>query len=234
MVVLVAAESVALVLLTLLVAGLLRSHAEILARLHELGAGPYERDSAGDDRVAPGVTSSDIEAVTPDGDPVVVAVSGRGSDTLLAFLTSGCSTCATFWDAFADLDSLDMPANTRLVVVTKGPEDESESAVAALAPPGVTIAMSSAAWRDYDVPIVPYFVEVDGRSGRQRGAGTGSDWTQVRSLMGQADGDVELALSRVPKARPDAEREERADLDLLGAGLRPGDPSLYPGRTEDG
>ena len=35
----VAAETVVLVLLTVLVAGLLRSHAEILRRLHGLGAG---------------------------------------------------------------------------------------------------------------------------------------------------------------------------------------------------
>ena len=39
MTVLVVAEAAAILLLGLLVAGLLRSHAEILRRLHELGAG---------------------------------------------------------------------------------------------------------------------------------------------------------------------------------------------------
>ena len=45
--VILAVETVALVLLTLLVAGLLRSHAEILRRLHALGAGldPDARDA---------------------------------------------------------------------------------------------------------------------------------------------------------------------------------------------
>ena len=39
MAVLIAVETLVLVLLTLLVAGLLRSHAEILRRLHAIGAG---------------------------------------------------------------------------------------------------------------------------------------------------------------------------------------------------
>src|SRR5205823_3107651 len=111
--------------------------------------------------------------------------------------------CAGFWRAFADPAALGLPESTRLVVVTKGPEDESQSQVVALSPSAVTVVMSSAAWREYDVPVVPYFVEVEGRSGRQRGAGTGSDWSQVRSLMGQASGDAALAGGRVAKARSD-------------------------------
>ena len=43
--VLVAIESVVIVLLAILVVGLLRSHAEILRRLHELGAG-IDHDSS--------------------------------------------------------------------------------------------------------------------------------------------------------------------------------------------
>ena len=47
-------ETVVVVLLTLLVAGLLRSHAEILRRLHALGAG-LDRDAAAEGMVPSGV-----------------------------------------------------------------------------------------------------------------------------------------------------------------------------------
>jgi len=54
---LVVAEAVAIGLLGLLVAGLLRSHAEILRRLHQLGAGDDDRRSPADVRfgLQPGV-----------------------------------------------------------------------------------------------------------------------------------------------------------------------------------
>ena len=234
MAVLVAGEGVALILLAVLVAGLLRSHAEILRRLHDLGASPYDEGRVPASVTSASLPASDIEGTTPLEDPVVVTVSPTDHDTLLAFLSGGCSTCATFWEAFADVDTLDLPPHTRLVVVTKGPEDESHSAVLAVSPPGVTVVMSSAAWQDYDVPVVPYFVLVDGRSGRQVGSGTGAEWTQVRSLMTQSDADGELALARIRKADPDAAREERADRDLFAAGIRPGDTSLYPSLRKDG
>ena len=46
MTVLLVLESVVLALLIALVIGLLRTHAEVLRRLHELGAGIYETDTA--------------------------------------------------------------------------------------------------------------------------------------------------------------------------------------------
>ena len=55
--------------------------------------------------------------------------------TLLAFLSSGCATCAGFWEAFRTPTSSGLPAGTRLVVVTKGPDMEIPAEVAALAPP---------------------------------------------------------------------------------------------------
>ena len=45
MTVLVVLESVVLALLVALVIGLLRTHAEVLRRLHELGAGIYDTDA---------------------------------------------------------------------------------------------------------------------------------------------------------------------------------------------
>ncbi|HEX9530474.1 MAG TPA: hypothetical protein VF954_05000, partial [Acidimicrobiales bacterium] len=54
------AEGLAIVLLAVLVAGLLRSHAEILRRLHELGAGMDPAPGA-----VPGRTSVALPATPP-------------------------------------------------------------------------------------------------------------------------------------------------------------------------
>jgi hypothetical protein len=241
MIVLVVAEALAIVLLALLVAGLLRSHAEILRSLHELGASPYDDGTSAPHRptrqvqAAPAAAASDIVGETPDGDGAVIGVTGSEQDTLLAFLSSGCTTCASFWEAFASVETLGLPPRSRLVVVTKGPEDESISAVRALAPVDVSVVMSTEAWDAYEVPVVPYFVHVDGAAGAVVGQGAGSTWDQVASLMGRALGDVPLPSPRVRKAQADAEREARADRELLRAGIEPGDPSLYPGAlTADG
>jgi hypothetical protein len=92
---LVVVETMLLVLLSVLVVGLLRSHAEILRRL-ESGEVP-QRSAAPelgiaqprDDAPAP----ADVGGVTLGGDAVQIAVGAPGTRTLLAFLTSGCSVC---------------------------------------------------------------------------------------------------------------------------------------------
>ena len=56
---------------------------------------------------------------------VSIAVAPARVDTLLAFLSSGCTTCAAFWEAFRDERRLGLPGGTRLVVVTRGPGRES-------------------------------------------------------------------------------------------------------------
>jgi hypothetical protein len=230
----VVALGVAVLLLSVLVAGLLRSHAEILRSLHELGASPYEDAASAHQpptrqvRASAAPSAIDIVGTTPDGDGAVIGVTGAEHDSLLAFLSSGCTTCAAFWDAFASVETLGLPPNARLVVVTKGPEAESVTAVRNLTPAGVSVVMSTDAWDAYEVPVVPYFVHVEGASGRVVGQGAGSTWDQVASLMGQALGDVPLPTPGVRKARADADREARADRELLRAGIKPGDPSLYP------
>ena len=50
--------------------------------------------------------------------------------TLLAFLTSGCSTCAVFWSALANPHASPVPGGARVVVVTKGAEAESPARLA--------------------------------------------------------------------------------------------------------
>ncbi len=250
MAVLVALEGAVIALLAVLVVGLLRSHAEILRRLHQLGAGVESSERPGrgevrsggrEFRVMPqvpsppdreGFTSShDLIGTGLGDDAITVRVSAVPHDTVIAFLSSGCLTCRRFWDAFADPRNLGLPAGMRVVVATKDPAEESLSVIADLAPPTLPLVMSSQAWADYDVPGSPYFVLVDGPTGAVRGEGTGPDWDQVRSLLGQATGDAAvvdgLAANRVAKPSADAAREMRIDQELLAADVRPGDPSLY-------
>jgi hypothetical protein len=196
----VVALAVAVLLLAVLVAGLLRSHAEILKALHELGAG-LELDRAGgpvdvtiDGVRAPrrtgsragGETADAVAGETLDGEAVALSLTG-GRDTLLAFLSSGCLTCAAFWEAFAE-PSLAVPGGARLVVVTKSLDEESPSALRARAPRQVTVVASSSAWEGFGVPGSPYFVYVDG-TGRVVGEGSAATWPAVATLMGQAHAD---------------------------------------------
>ena len=248
--------------LALLVVGLLRSHAEILKRLHQLGAGldpdepgqpasppPTPVTSREDFQVMPQVPSppdreafggaADLVGVGPGGnESLSVRIQGVEHDTIVAFLSSGCITCQKFWDAFAKPRKLKLPSGTRLVIVTKGVDGESPSSVASLAPSTFPTVMSTQAFTDYDVPGSPYFVYVHGPSGRVRGEGTGPDWEQVSSLLSQATVDAGLTSSLegqvVAKPDADAEREARIDRELFAAGVAPGDASLYaPDRTAD-
>lgn len=226
MITIVIAEAVAIALLGVLVAGLLRSHAEILRKLHDLGIDGPERQL----RTAPGVAEpraratavSDISGHKPGGGVIKLGVSGT-SPTLLAFMSSGCSTCAEFWQAFAR--GIELPGvGTRLAIVTKGPDSESESSVQALAPSGVTTVMSSEAWDQYEVPVSPYFVLVD--QGRVLGEGAAASWSQVQSLLTKAVTDAGLQTDRIGLNTD--ERVAVSDAELAAAGILPGHESLYP------
>lgn len=234
MIVLVTVEAVAIALLGLLVAGLLRSHAEILRALHNLGAG-IDPDAAPSPMVAPrgGATEtsvSDVVGTTPAGDSIAVGLQGSGEPTLLAFLTSGCQTCAGFWEAFGKADQLSVPGGARLVVVTKGPEHESQSRVAELAPSQLPVVMSDQAWEAYGVPVAPYFIYVDGASERIVGEGAAGTWDHVADLCQRALRDSGLAdrgARRRRRREPSGDAPSRVDADLLSAGIHPGHPSLY-------
>ncbi len=231
--VLIAIETVVIVLLTVLVAGLLKSHAEILRRLHAIDQGGELDDaSAVPATIALGATHTgsagrrahDIVGETLVDDAVHVAITGTRHRTLLAFLSSSCLTCREFWDEFARADELGLPADMRLVVVAKDAREESVTALREVAPAGLTVVMSSDAWAAYDVPGSPYFVLVDGAAGRVEGEGTGATWPQVRNLIVQANGDGAFGSSG-------AAREARIDRELLAHGIGPGDPLLYHEET---
>lgn len=244
---LVIIEGLVILLLAVLVVGLLRSHADVLRALHELGVNPHERAQAGgavndfDITTRPGVPepradadlrAHDIAGSTVDGGSAVVSVAGVDHTTLIAFLSSGCLTCAEFWRAFERGEADRLPGvSTRLVVVTQGPELESPSTLAELAAPGLTTVMSSRAWDDYGIPVSPYFVLVDGPSGRVAGEGAASSWPQVLDLLGKAvaDGGMDLEPRRTRREfLTGSQREERADRELAAAGIHPGHGSLFP------
>jgi hypothetical protein len=232
--VLVLLFAVVVSLLGVLVAGLLRSHAEILRALHELGVGldPDEENRPGTSGLEVPLrrasrTGSDLAGVTPGGDAISVGVVGVEHLTLVAFLTSGCSTCSAFWSAFADR-RLKVPGGARLVVATKGAEAESPGRLSKFVPPQVPVVMSSEAWTDFDVPVAPYFALVDGPSGAVIGEGAASSWEHLRTIVQQALDDAGLASGR-RRRRGREDREPSVDAQLLAAGLKPGDPSLYLG-----
>jgi hypothetical protein len=249
--------------LGVLVVGLLRSHAEILRRLHELGAGVYEedessteggvtstielterpeirtRDGVPEPRELTGVSGHDVSGVTPMGNAKAVGVVGTEHSTLLAFLSSGCGTCGDFWRAFARGEADALPGReTRLVVITKSPEEESVSAVRELAAGEHPTLMSSQAFDDYGVPVSPYFILVDGPSGQVVGEGAAGNWSQVANLLRQAAADAGITTDGTPRVdtkrrRAGDEREARADSDLMAAGIVPGHASLYPEAPAD-
>ena len=224
---LVVVESVVLVLLVVLVTGLLRSHGEILRRLHALGAGldpdaettPAVLRPRGDlHRVGAGLgPAADLSGASLRDDAVSIPVVGVQHRTLLAFLSSGCLTCRRFWDAFARPDSLGLPADVRLVVVTKDAAEEHLRVIRDLAASDLAVVMSSAAWEHYAVPGSPYFTLIDGLAGRVVGEGTGTSWDQVQNLIDHATGD---------EAGGAAGTEARIDRELLAQGIGPGDPRL--------
>jgi len=217
---LVACETVLLVLLVVLVAGLLRSHAEILRRLGP--AGSLDRSDApvagpGPEAVRrePGTPAPDIAGTTPDGGAIQLSLAGAGAaPTLLAFLSSGCTTCHRFWEGLGERR---LPGELGLLVVTHGPSRESPSRLRSLAPPGMTVVMSSQAYAEYAVPGAPYFVLVDGSV---RGEGVASTWDALESLLTDALADA--------REGGGGGRAERIEARLAAAGIAPGDPSLYP------
>jgi hypothetical protein len=233
--VLVAVETLLLVLLALLVVGLLRSHAEILRRLEELSGA-----RAPDIRTPPESSHGGIELTeridvageTPAGEAVNVAVAPARGRTLLAFLSSGCLSCDGLWSGLHDDATAGLPVSARLVVVTKDEEEESPGRLRELAPDDVPVIMSTHTWDRFRVAGSPYFILVE-PDGEIAGEGTATSWDQLGSLLRDAARDAAPIL-HLPEAEPrqgadngGPARLERADAELEQAGIGPGHPSLY-------
>lgn len=192
-------ETLILALVVLLIAGLLRSHAELLRVVTHL-------EDRLDERTEP--TASDLASATvsleraPDlvGETLQrsryrIPLVPSSKNTLIAFLSSGCSTCRNFWREFRQPTGPRLPSNVQLVIVTKDRKHESVSQLRKLAPDGIAMLLSSRGWDNYHVPVSPYFVYVDGATGRILGSGSAETWEQAISLLSDAveDADDELA-----------------------------------------
>lgn len=257
----VIAEAVAIGLLTLLVAGLLRSHADILRGLHSLGvnldpdADPTQPSFAPRQQVGlggkgggagsmTGRPATDLVGSDIDGARVSVGVGGTDHDTVLAFLSSGCRSCQTFWDTLRR--GAQIPAGTRVVAVVRDPQEESAARIAELAGPELPVVMSTRAWEDYEVPGSPHVVHIDGASGRVVGEGGAASWAQVLDLLQQARGDTaggdtaggdtarrawlpDPANGAPSDGWDQRDNAARIDAELSAAGIGPEHPSLRPG-----
>ena len=117
-------------------------------------------------------------------------------------------------------------------MVTKGAEEESPSVLSQLCPPEVDLVMSSQAWADYAVPGSPYVVVADGRTGRVKGEGSGTSFSQVGGLIQQSDRRQPASgAGSTAGRRPAARARHRPDA--ASAGIGPNDPSLYGAAEQD-
>jgi hypothetical protein len=215
-------EGVVILLLLILVAGLLKSHAEILRQLHRLGASteidaPDRRGRTTGLAEAP---TTELTGVDLSGATRTVSLEGGRHHTLLAFLSSGCASCITFWGTLGR--GFDLPwTETRTVVVTKGPASESPGRLSELAAPQIPVILSDEMWDLFRVPMTPYFLLVDGEA-KVVGEGSATTPEQLAELLRQSAAD-----SGDPTHMSTRDRHEFTDSQLSRSGIEPGDPSLY-------
>jgi hypothetical protein len=243
----VALNSLCTIGLGLLMIGLLRNHAELMRKSEhnarrEVDLGRPVHPSL-PSPIASASEAADLVGADLSGNAVQIGVVGRPYPTLLVFLSSGCLTCNGFWEVLAGTEVPQTLGEARVVVVTKGESEESVSAVREAAGAcSVPVIMSSGAWSAYSVPGSPYFVYVDGPSGRVYGEGTGAKWEQVQGMLERSLADAGLTFNRDDQsgvthsqrlAEGSQSRAQRIDDELTAAGIYPGHPSLYPSRGMD-
>ena len=225
-----------LALTWLFLVAVLRSHAEILRRLHaiesrvdpdglRLGdpASPVDPRAAYADAAA--APAPDIVGETLAGDSVKLALGPGAPRTLLAFLSTGCSVCSALWEELRAGGPV--APGLRIVVVTKGSDRESLTRLERISPAGGELVMSNSAWSDYGVVSTPHFVLVEPDARRILGRGGGTSWAQVLSLLTDAETDA-----RLHHARSTSDRAARAEQALAASGIGPDHPSLYPSRGQ--
>jgi hypothetical protein len=241
---LVIGDTVVVALFAVLVVGLLRSYATVLVRLDDLESGGGAPAAAAAGTVLPGVGTLSADLPTPpervgrrraipvvgldaSGQEIQVSTAPGGHATLLAFMTSGCTSCQGFWRALGGEEGEDLRDQLRIVVVAKDPELESPSRLRAAGADELPLVHSSKAWDDYDVPGSPYFVYVDGPSGEVHGEGSALGWEQLQNLLQDAIADSEAAAAGRPTGSRAAVRAQLAEQALVEAGVAMDDPSLF-------
>lgn len=252
---LVVLQGVVLVGVVALLIGLLRTHAEVLRRLHELGAGVYDERAADRDpstssvavtdeatvdlrqRVAPGVPAPgpggvvgapgrDVVGVSARGSAISVAVDGDGRLSLVMFLTSGCTTCADFWRALRAGERVELPDGRRPRIVVVTKGPEHEHPSAV-----ATLAPDSVTTVMSSDAWADYQVPASPYfvlvDGRHGVIGEGAALTfaQLAGLLGRATADRGFAGAGGAVAARD--NEQRIDAELRAAGMAPGDARLY-------
>lgn len=126
-------------------------------------------------RTSPVGTSAPVVAgVTPDGQ-LLALQPGEG---VVLFLTSSCLACRTLWAALAD-GAPDADGVTVAAVVTPDALED-RRALAALAPPGIPVVMSTAAWQAYAAAGSPWVALLLG--GLVAAEGPAEDWDDVVDL----------------------------------------------------
>lgn len=223
-------------LLGILVVGLLRSHADVLKRLESVGAGLQGAHGHGSQesqitltpRATARVADRQVTGVTPDGDPVVVSLTVGADPTLVAFLSTTCSTCTPFWEGLESSLMYFGGHRHRVVVVTLGESEESPTRAQSLAKPGIEVVMSSSGWSDFEVPGAPYFVLLEPVSGRVIGEGSAMTYESLEEFLTDATNDQKWDLATSGTVN----EEDRIDAELKRAGILPGDPRLYHTKGE--
>jgi hypothetical protein len=211
--------TVVVVLMALLVIGLLRSHAEILRKLDSLGAGA-DVDHEHDHPLTLHPTRATNQAI-----PSIAGASPHGA----------CSSCTPFWENLNRSEDVFGNHRHRVLIATLGEDEESPTRVKSLVRGTADVVMSSKAWEDYGVPGAPYFVVVDPSSG-VIGEGSAVSYEALQQFLIDSSSDRDWDEHRANRYRADAARETRVDEELRQAGIRPGDPRLFPGQgqIEDG
>ena len=232
----VIALAVVVALLGILVVGLLRSHADILRRLESLGmGGPSEHDQSSHvtlTRRSPApIPDRRITGITPEGESVVLSLTSGADPTLIAFLSTTCSSCTPFWEGLQSPLMHFGGHRHRVLIVTLGENEESPTRAMSMMRGSVDVVMSSSAWSDFAVPGAPYFAVIDPGSGNLVGEGSAMTYEALEEFLADSSNDRNWDRQMSTGATSD-DVESRIDSDLRRAGITPGDPRLYPSKGE--
>jgi hypothetical protein len=218
-------------LLGMLVVGLLRSHADVLKRLESLGAGLEESGHEhGSGQITltrrqdTSIRDVRVTGVTPDGEPVVTSLSSGTDATLIAFLSTTCSSCTPFWEGLEASLMHFGGHRHRVVIVTLGEAEESPTRAQSMARPGADVIMSSTTWNEFGVPGAPYFVLLEPGTGSVLGEGSAMTYEALVEFLTDATNDQQwdVATGRSP-----VDEESRIDAELRRAGIVADDSRLY-------